>query len=267
MAAKTTLELQNQVIKLFNEGFNVTKISNLLKLDFHNVSRIIKRNGYTFSKCNKYNIDSNIFKIVDNEEKAYWLGFLYADGYVSSKKNIVELTLKESDTNHLEKFKQFLKFEGRITQNKKQKSSRITFKDNEISQDLIKLGCVPNKSLILTFPTENQVPNHLIHHFIRGYFDGDGCINDYKNPIAVSILGTFNFLNNILNLYNLQNKKIKKENNIHFIVLNGENARNFLNVLYSNCNICLNRKFERFTNHINQYKKWIDKNKTNYKKK
>ena len=43
--------------------------------------------------------------------------------------------------------------------------------------DLIKQGCVPNKSLILTFPNKHQVPENLINHFIRGYFDGDGSIN------------------------------------------------------------------------------------------
>lgn len=40
--------------------------------------------------------------------------------------------------------------------------------------DLCKHGCVPNKSLILTFP--RTIPDNLIHHFIRGYFDGDGSV-------------------------------------------------------------------------------------------
>ena len=43
--------------------------------------------------------------------------------------------------------------------------------------DLIKQGCIPNKSLVLTFPNKHQVPENLINHFIRGYFDGDGSIN------------------------------------------------------------------------------------------
>lgn len=42
--------------------------------------------------------------------------------------------------------------------------------------DLINKGCGINKSLILKFPDETQVPQNLISHFIRGYFDGDGCV-------------------------------------------------------------------------------------------
>lgn len=40
--------------------------------------------------------------------------------------------------------------------------------------DLSKHGCVPNKSLILKFPT--TLPNELVNDFIRGYFDGDGSV-------------------------------------------------------------------------------------------
>ena len=40
-----------------------------------------------------------------------------------------------------------------------------------MAQSLIKLGCVPRKSLIITLPS---IPKNLMHHFIRGYFDGDG---------------------------------------------------------------------------------------------
>ena len=32
--------------------------------------------------------DENKFKIIDNEEKAYWLGFLEADGYIHNGKTM-----------------------------------------------------------------------------------------------------------------------------------------------------------------------------------
>ena len=35
----------------------------------------------------------NIFNKIDTEEKAYWLGFLYADGSVGSKEDKIELGL------------------------------------------------------------------------------------------------------------------------------------------------------------------------------
>mgnify|MGYP002625860766 CR=1 FL=1 len=55
--------------------------------------------------------------------------------------------------------------------------------------DLIRLGAIPNKSLILEFPKD--IPNDLIRHFVRGYFDGDGCIS--KNEDRCSLVSTENF--------------------------------------------------------------------------
>lgn len=70
--------------------------------------------------------------------------------------------------------------------------------------DLIKQGCVPNKSLILTFPNKYHVPKNLINHFIRGYFDGDGCITRRTrgdhSQISCSITSTEDMCNSILNI-------------------------------------------------------------------
>jgi len=60
---------------------------------------------------------------------------------------------------------------------------------------LIKLGCVPNKSLILKFPSLDIFSNKsLIYPFIRGYFDGDGSIFESKNNFYISISGNNDFL-------------------------------------------------------------------------
>ena len=58
--------------------------------------------------------------------------------------------------------------------NNRQNQYKICVCGTKIHHDLEKHGCVENKSLILQFPT--TVPEELMHHFIRGYFDGDGCI-------------------------------------------------------------------------------------------
>lgn len=41
------------------------------------------------------------FENIDTEEKAYWLGFLYADGYVNANEDKIELCLAEKDFHHL----------------------------------------------------------------------------------------------------------------------------------------------------------------------
>lgn len=106
--------------------------------------------------CNKRPFPNRyIFKSIDNEFKAYWLGFLYADGSVGSTDYRVELTLAEKDYNHLVKFKDFIGLDNKISYRPKTKAYRYCFKDKIFKSILIDKGCVPNKSLILTFPTEN----------------------------------------------------------------------------------------------------------------
>jgi len=74
-----------------------------------------------------------------------------------------------------------------------QNQYRLAISNKHISQKLTELGCGKAKTHKLTFPTEEQVPNHLIRHFIRGYFDGDGCVSRNKQKLF-SIVGTINFL-------------------------------------------------------------------------
>lgn len=96
-----------------------------------------------------------IFDKIDNEEKAYWLGFLYADGSVGSTDNRVELGLAEKDYNHLVKFKNFIGLDNNISYRPQTKSYRYSFKNKIFKEILIKQGCVPKKSLILDFPSED----------------------------------------------------------------------------------------------------------------
>jgi len=247
-------ELENEMENLFKQGYSITEIGKRLNVWYHTVGKSLRKKGYSYSSCGKTKIDSNIFKIINSEEAAYWLGFLYADGCVSSS-NRIEIGLKQSDYLHLEKLKNYLKWEGDIEYRNKSKSYRIMFKDNNIGNDLKRLGCVPKKSLILEFPKENQVPNELIHHFVRGYFDGDGYISDPDlKPITIQLLGTFSFLKNFCKFYNLSEKSIKIKSNIFYISMSGEKAREIMSMLYKDCNIFLERKKQRFDSYINRKK-------------
>lgn len=88
-------------------------------------------------------------------------------------------------------------------------------------QDLINLGCVPKKSLILTFPSEEQIPKKLIKHFIRGYFDGDGWFTNTEKCFQVGIIGTENFISGFLK----QVKDLINVNNTIFEVHRKDGAK------------------------------------------
>lgn len=137
----------------------------------------------------KYVYNKDYFKIIDSEDKAYWLGFLYADGCINKcyrNKKLqgmhLELTVCEKDKHHLSKFKWCLSSDVPIKKkivllNKKEYVAyRLCICCTEICQDLIKLKCIPSKTYSIKFPSYEIVPKLYMRDFIRGYFDGDGCI-------------------------------------------------------------------------------------------
>lgn len=131
-----------------------------------------------FSHYRRYHPDHNYFDCIDTEYKAYFLGLLFADGCVMLKGNtgIVHLGLEKNDRYMVKLFKNavYPHGGGKIGINDNQR--RIVVYSNHMFNSLVKLGCTQRKSLTLRFPTPDKVPDHLMHHFIRGYFDGDGCI-------------------------------------------------------------------------------------------
>ena len=56
----------------------------------------------------KFKVNDDYFEIIDTEEKAYWLGFLYADGCVARKGNYYNIKIDQAlyDYEHVLKFKE-----------------------------------------------------------------------------------------------------------------------------------------------------------------
>lgn len=171
--------LDEQAHEMFKQGRNITEIALELGTKRQHLSRRLKEKyGITVLSDGRKYIDETFFDAIDTAEKAYWLGFMYADGYVSDSNNI-ELCLKESDRDHLEKFKACLNSGHKIGKKNitlfgdKFVAYRISIRNTPLSDALKKHGCVPRKSLIVRYP---EIPGHLHWHFIRGVFDGDGCL-------------------------------------------------------------------------------------------
>ena len=85
-----------------------------------------------------------------------------------------------SDKEHLIEFNKHIKSTYPI-KIEREKYVKLKISNKHIGNSLINKGCIPKKSLILEFPNLSQVPKFLIRHFIRGYFDGDGCICNQLN--------------------------------------------------------------------------------------
>ena len=241
---------------MYLKGKSINKISKELKISRSRFSIYLKQQDIKVNAMpHKKNIQENIFDVIDTEEKAYRLGFLYADGCVGNNgRTDIGLGLAIKDLCHIKKFKNFLKRNGKIyTDDIK---CRISFKNKHMHNSLVELGCVPKKSLILKFPSEDKLPKNLQRHFIRGYFDGDGCFCNTEKTFEISIIGTQDMLENICKISNINkqriyslNTKSKEVKRISFG--KKELIDNFLEFIYLDSTIYLDRKYQKYINYKN----------------
>ena len=118
----------------------------------------------------RHHFNRRIFSDIDSSDKAYWLGFLFADGSVDWISRIMNITLIDKD--HLVKFQEFLGSDYDIKFIGNRNIYSLTISSIDLVKDLIKNGCLTNKSKRLKYPS---IPSGFDRDFIRGYFDGDGC--------------------------------------------------------------------------------------------
>ncbi len=255
------------IIDKFTTGeYTIAKIAKEHELNTTRVRRILLKHGLSdFSTksrlCRTFTINHNYFDIIDNERKAYWLGLLYADGNNNNKNSCIRIGLQEEDRELLEKFKidvnsdKPLLFTEISKKNPKWKNSyTMAISSRNMSNRLVELGCIPAKSLILKFPTEEQVPAHLLRHFLRGMWDGDGSSSLYftnsKMHMTANLVGTTNICENVKNLLNANNFKCsiyKRNDKTQVVVLTGNvNVYLFYKWLYNEAEIFMHRKYMKF---------------------
>lgn len=168
--------------------------------------------------------NEHYFDIIDNEHKAYWLGFIWCDGYMairnrenrSTTSYEFKLTLKKDDYKHLEKFNDDLSGNYKVHFYKSKGfdreedfiEARLLITNQHFGQTLVnKYGLIPNRvdcSKII-----QGVPQYLMKHFIRGMIDADGSICQYDhietwngkeyltNKMTVSIGGQFDLIKHV----------------------------------------------------------------------
>lgn len=264
----STPEWLPKAIELYENGMPYYKIGELLGHNRKTVSYHLRKAGYKSNplyakkinpgKLAKYNysVAEKVFEKIDTEEKAYWLGFLYADGHVDDNKHTVSLCLKESDLYVIKKFRSFLglddkKIHKKIKHNNKKSyiSYEISASNQKLCDCLYRLGCFANKTFSICFP-RNIIPNSLLHHFIRGYFDGDGCVSHSgKNgsKITIEMIGTKDFLEGYQKwtgfphkLYGFNHSDISRS------LYGGAKAIIILDRLYDGATIFLKEKYDKY---------------------
>jgi hypothetical protein len=128
----------------------------------------------------RYTLDATFFNVIDTEEKAYWLGFVFADGSVirpGAGNWILRIELHRRDEGHLRKFLTALQSTVPVKPSKDPRYCYVQICSRELCDGLKHHGCVPNKTAVHGTPILRK---DLYRHFYRGVTDGDGSLLSYR---------------------------------------------------------------------------------------
>lgn len=264
---EVTEEIKMKVIEAYKKGKSLRQLEKDYGITRQSISGYLEGEGIKTTIGNHYRYfyhDFDFFEKIDTEEKAYWLGFMYADGYIVNYKSkgygerSCGITLSIKDENHLKKFKTSIKATNPLNYYKKKNTNsefvRLLLKSEKTVLDLINKGCVPQKTKILKFPSNETIPKNLLRHFIRGYFDGDGSIaltkdnRNYNLMYRINIVGTKNFVENLLKEigfgYITKEKRCKE---IYYYNCGAKrDFEKLYNFLYKDATLYMKRKKEKF---------------------
>lgn len=229
-------------------------------------------NNFYKTNGSKYVINHNFFKSIETEEQAYLLGFYVADGNVNEKRKTFRVKIQKTDEEIINLFSKYIAPESRVVTIKGYKIEGrngknyigndqicIDINSSIIVNDLVDLGYGYNKTY-----SHLKLPNlsdDLIIHFIRGYFDGDGCITKWiskekgkKDRVRAKI--DFSNKNNTLlneiklflskNGITLNLNYVKRDDMYRLCTSSKVEIDKFKKLLYNNCSLFLSRKKFKF---------------------
>jgi len=275
MKQKRLTDLQKiELVELFKQGKSSKELSAYFGITDVAIRVLLKHRGFKYDmskSCQRFDINEDYFDNINSQDKAYFLGFLYADGCNKRPRNIVTLILKEDDREILEQLNKLifpdkeLIFEKDYRNNHSNKYG-IRISNKHISLKLEELGIVKAKTHKIVFPL--WLSKDLYPHFIRGYFDGDGYIGTITNSKGhfkdkVSIVGTELFVNSLINIFkeelnincSIETRHPERNHNIRTITISGRlQVIKLMDYLYNNSNLKLKRKHDRYKQIKTRYK-------------
>lgn len=195
----------------------------------------------------KYVINERFFEKIDTEEKAYWLGFIYADGNVTKNHRAFQIALQNRDEGHLEKMLKSFQSTHPIFKHR-DISKGVMIKNKLFVKNLVDAGICPNKSYTIK---PILLRRDLQRHFWRGVVDGDGTLSTRKHHQVISVAGnkfTCDGFGEFLrsNGVPTKAKTFTRPQSVSSFSVNGSGMTKLVsNLLYGNCTIFLDRKMEK----------------------
>lgn len=254
-----------EVLKKYEEFSNIHKVAKFFGVSIGPIKRVLNENHVKLSN-RRFFVDENYFDEIDSEEKAYWLGFIYADGYIRERKSgkSLEIKLAVKDKKHLELFREHLKSTHKITECvnevrykggiSKSEICAIAIYSSKIVESIKRQGVHSRKTFSITKP---NIEEKFMNHFLRGYFDGDGSFsfNSSKYIIKTQIVSASNdFLIFIIEELKKNEININLYSQIKLQIQNKIDNLKFYNYIYKNATIYLARKKNKYEEFRRYYK-------------
>lgn len=247
----------------FAGGMPIQEAMTIYDVCYASIYNTIKRHNIPYVKTFGRTVTFNqeYFECIDTKEKAYFLGLIWSDGTIQktdskcSSYNRLSFSQCINDRILVDQFANVLNYSGDV---KIYENRYVILQLNSMKMidDLIKLG-YSNIKLNRSFIP--LIPKNLIRHFIRGYFDGDGCMSVYENHGKLkgefSITSSLNILSEIQIIFNeelgIKNTKMKSYKNkpdSYSLRYGGIDAiHSIFNYLYEDTDLYLSRKYDNFS--------------------
>lgn len=256
--------IEKQILESYiNKGKSVKDIAKILEKSTSTIFRYMKKyklkSSINSQGARKQRFNEDYFELIDTEEKAYWLGFIAADGCVyteSSGSHRLQINLKGSDIKHLNKFQEAIGSNYKIVEKIVKTSPVCQLKVNskKLCNDLRKLNIIERKSIIFNPPI---IREDLKRHFVRGYWDGDGWIKETKRSnqngcrYNIGIVGGLNAMNYFKDILPIEFNIYKLKYNDNVVSLEASSKNTIIEMydyLYKNATVYLDRKKDKYEN-------------------
>lgn len=269
------IQNKEQIILVYKQTGSTKETAKLLSIKQARVQYVVKKAGILKGMSDsrkKYYYNEHYFDCIDSEHKAYWLGVLCADGCVCYEDVTprLQLALSAIDKDYLQLFLNDLQSDAPLNIHTKKsgkykgtKNVGVYIRSKHLCDTLERLGCTRRKSKTLVFP--DYLPDNLIPHFIRGYFDGDGCVfiskeKHWRHGTVMDVLhfrfiGTFDVITKIDSYLGLNGRISCRHSKLNSNIFELAYKRRrkavlFYQYLYANSTIYLSRKKQIFDLHL-----------------
>ncbi len=248
---KLSQEQEEDIIASYQQGIPALKLASRYEISYSTVYSVLEKNGVerrsTSEAASTYLRYEHAFDIINNEEAAYWLGFIAADGDVSNEG--LRIGLSTRDAEHIRKFSRWLALDMPIytgIDNVGRPVSTFEILSKHMVEALDKYGIVPGKTYVMEHLP--SIPHTLMRHFLRGYIDGDGYLSDEETGAGFGVEAHNKSIVEEIQNWFIQELGVRRTRLIHsgnwrYRQYGNGQVRKIVSYLYSDASVYLDRKY------------------------